>query len=66
MEGKSGLPGGNVTFDDALCEAFGDGGFADAWFADEYRVVLPSSGHKSVLGWIGFRCVVRNFGTESG
>ncbi len=33
----------HVAFDDALGEAFDDGGFADAGFADEHRIVLGAA-----------------------
>jgi hypothetical protein len=35
---------GDIAADDALGEAFGDGGFADAGFADEDGVVLGAAG----------------------
>ena len=34
---------GDVAADDALCETFGDGGFAGAGFADEHGVVLGAA-----------------------
>ena len=35
---------GNVAANDALGEAFDDGGLTDAGFADQYRVVLGAAG----------------------
>ena len=34
----------NVTGDDALCQAFHNGGLAHARFADQYRIVLGAAG----------------------
>ncbi len=34
---------GDVAGDDPPCQAFGDGGFADAWFTDEDRVVFAAA-----------------------
>ena len=33
----------NIAVDDALCQAFDNGGLADAWFADQHGVVLGSA-----------------------